>query len=152
MAVLGIIHRTVLGLGPEHFREYFKRDAASKNPAGRETVRRHDVQLRSYRTGRCLNILGNSIIGAIDIYNLLPASVVAADNVSTFQKRLQANLVIAANGNDAKWKELYSPRLPLYNHPLRKAIATEVHVNAGNGNGNVTIVTNCVNGWLAFGQ
>ena len=115
-------------------------------------MRRHDVQLRSYRTGRFLDILGNSILGAIDIYNLLRASVVAAENVLAFQKRLQANLVIAANGNDAKWKELYSPRLPLYNHPLRKAIATEVHVNAGKGNGNVTIATNCVNGWLAFGQ
>ena len=120
MAVLGIIHRTVLGLGPKHFQEYFRLDGASRNPGGRENVRRHDVQLRSYRTGRYLDILGCSILGAIDIYNLLPASVVAAENVSVFQKRLQANLVMAAKGNEFGWKDLYSPRLPLYNGVVSK--------------------------------
>ena len=115
-------------------------------------MRRHDVQLRSYRTGRYLDILGCSILGEIDIYNLLPASVVAAENVSVFQKRLQANLVMAAKGNEFGWKDLYSPRLPLYNHPLRKAIACEMLANVGHDTGIGTIATNCVKGWLAFGQ
>ena len=42
MALLGVIHRTVLGLGPEQFSEYFTLDVESRHLDGKECYRRHN--------------------------------------------------------------------------------------------------------------
>jgi len=41
MAMLGVIHRAVLGKGPEQVRKYFARSDAPKHPEGRQALRRH---------------------------------------------------------------------------------------------------------------
>ena len=154
MALLGLIHRTVLGLGPNQFQRFFRLDENRRNPEGRESERRHSLQLITHRTGKYLKLLGDSILGLVDVYNLLPAYVVAAGDVSNFQKRLQGNMVDAARRGLLNWQELYSPRLAMYMHPLRKRMParnTNV-VGTTPGTARVSGTNRCVNGWLRFAQ
>ena len=81
MAMLGLIHRTVIGEGPDQFKKYFVRESESRHPDGRENQRRHDKQLISYRKGKFLDIMATSALGLIDVYNLLPQATVDADTV-----------------------------------------------------------------------
>ena len=76
MALLGLIHRTVIGLGPKQFQEFFKLEEVVSHPNGRESERKHKKQLVSHRQGHYLEILGHSIFGLVDVYNLLPPYVV----------------------------------------------------------------------------
>ena len=89
MAMLGLIHRSVIGSGPDHFRNHFRRATPSARPHGREAVRNHTRQLLTYRNGKFLEILTHSVLGLIDIYNLLPEYVVMSHTVKIFQHRLQ---------------------------------------------------------------
>ena len=52
MALLGLIHRTVLGYGPKQFQTFFKLDATARHPEGRECDRRHNRQLQTRQTGK----------------------------------------------------------------------------------------------------
>ena len=68
--MLGLIHRAVLGLGPDHFRKYIVRADAPLHPEGRNMTSRHNLQLRTYRVGKFLDLMEHSVFGLIDIYNL----------------------------------------------------------------------------------
>ena len=86
----------------------------------------------------------------MDVYNLLPADIVAADTVSIFQKRLHVHMI--AGREKPGWQHMYSPRLAIYAHPLRASVRSgETYVTEKTGD-----VRNhgaaCVRGWLAFGQ
>ena len=119
---------------------------------GREHSKRHRLQLKTHRIGKFLDVLGHSILGLVDVYNLLLADIVQADDVSTFQRRLQEKMIDAAKNGAPQWQQLYSPRFAIYAHPLRGGL------HAANGNSVIeTIVQDsnakkCVKGWLAFGQ
>ena len=67
MAMLELIHRSVIGSGPEHFRKFFKRIETPRNPGGRENMRRHKMQLETFRKGNFLELLAHSVLGLIDI-------------------------------------------------------------------------------------
>ena len=154
MAILGLIHRTVLGLGPNQFTNYFKLASPTNHPDGRESERRHNRQLTTMRTGKFLDILANSALGVIDVYNLLPQKIVDADSVTTFQKRLQLALVEDAKCERPGWRDMYSPRRQIFAHPLRDAMAKGVvnELLVTNGRSAKTVQTStCVGGWLAFG-
>ena len=75
--MLGVIHRAVIGKGPAHFRKHFV--VASKplrkviDPRG---SMRHPLVKRS-------------ILGLVAVYNMLPANVVALNDISEFQRALQ---------------------------------------------------------------
>ena len=120
MGMLGVIHRSVLGEGPQQFSKYFVRQSLSVRPGGREAARKHDRQLVSQRVGKFLDVLSHSVLGLVDVYNLLPQHVVNAPTVSNFQKRLQTLLMEMASTGEAGWKQLYCPRKTLWNNPLRK--------------------------------
>ena len=151
MALLGLIHRTVLGHGPEQFKKFI-RPARTCNHMGRESERRHNRQLETHRVGKYMEIVGNSMLGLIDVYNLLPSQIVAMETVQKFQGQLQIQLIEAAKRNEPNWRDLYSPRLAIYAHPLRK------HVRPGNEKEAVLATTNvnekakCISGWLSFAQ
>ena len=108
------------GAGPDQFREYFK-PAKTRIHRGREADRRHDRQLETHRKGKYLEILGNSILGLVDVYNLLPADIVKGDSVPKFQTGLQDYLKQAAMKGTDGWQKTFSPRLAIYAHPLRNA-------------------------------
>ena len=78
VAMLGLIHRTVLGLGPTHFKKFFVLAEASRNPDGRICMRGHNWQLQSYRVGRFLDAIAHLLLEAIVYYNLLLEYIVAA--------------------------------------------------------------------------
>ena len=117
--MLGVIHRAVLGDGPDQFRKFFTLRGGNLHPEGRECVKRHSFQLQTFRRGHFLELVSNSILGLVDIYNLLPAGVVAATTVRNFQQRLQGMLKVCASEGHADWERLFSPRSTLYNHRLR---------------------------------
>ena len=58
MAMLGVLHRTVLGRGPRHFKELFKLDTAGRLVDPRSTIGGEMVK--------------RSALGLVAIYNLLP--------------------------------------------------------------------------------
>jgi len=156
IAMLGVIHRTVLGLGPEHFRKFFVPAERSTNPSGRANLRRHNMQLRSYRRGAFLEIMSHSLLGAIDVYNLLPQYVVAVEDVKTFQNRLQQMLKAAATNQMRGWPTLLSNRLILFQYPLREFGGFEGFGGVTNGyseHAMMDMPTNaCITNWLEFGQ
>ena len=85
MAMLGVIHRSVLGKGPPHFKEFFKRADVNSAP------RRHRFHLIDVRgTAPTSNLIVRSAFGLIGVYNLLPERVVSARSVKIFQHNLQA--------------------------------------------------------------
>ena len=120
IGMLGVIHRAVLEEGPSQFAKYFIRKTFSTRPLGREANRRHDKQLMTHRTGKFLDITSHSLLGLVDIYNLLPQYTVNATTVSDFQKRLQKMMMELASNNAPGWKDIYSPRNTLWNNRLRQ--------------------------------
>jgi hypothetical protein len=80
MAMLGLIHRTVLGLGPSHFGTFFHVDPFS----ARLHRRRHDKHLVDHTDGRHLCILARSALGLVSVYNLLPQGAVNCKSVFLF--------------------------------------------------------------------
>ena len=125
IAMLGVIHRTVLGRGPEHFQCFFKADANAK----REGQGKHRLQLLPLPNdvsdfmlpgSQPANYIQNSMFGLIAIYNLLPAQIVEASPcVPSFQKALQELVMFRANAGYNDWENTLSPRVSLYKHPLR---------------------------------
>ena len=119
MAILAIIHRSVLGLGPGQFGKYFVANTSGRGSM-RLNERRHNKQLISLRIGKYLDMFKNSLCGAIDIYNMLPQYVVEAGTVSIFQHRLQELLKTQIECTTCEWEFLYSPRKPIWNNHLKR--------------------------------
>ena len=118
--MLGIIHRSVLGLGPDQFNKYFIMNESPTHPQGRDCLRRHTKQLLSHRNGNFLESLRHSLLGLIDIYNLLPQYAVEADTVHIFQRRLQEILCSEGKNDIPNWQHTFSPRNSLWDNRLRK--------------------------------
>ena len=125
IAMLGLIHRTVLGRGPDHFRLIFKADVRARMGG----VGKHGLQLLplpDHYSDFCLpgsspaQYIQNSAHGLVKVYNLLPASIVESSAcVPSFQKALQALVQDRANDGCSNWELTLSPRIPMYRHPLR---------------------------------
>ena len=102
--MLGLLHRTILGKGPSHFKEFFRVGA--------------DGKLVTTSIRRMGPLAKRSALGFIPIYNLLPGWITSAKSVSLFQSRLQMELKMRAEASLPEWPQTYSPRMPLDNHPL----------------------------------
>ena len=119
MAMLGLIHRTVLGRGPPHFNKFFKPSTRLVHRQGtRSQTARHSKQLEDVRTGTFLEITRRFAFGLIAVYNILPQQIVDAENVSDFQSALQTLLKSRAMTGRIDWRSTFSPRMPMYRHPL----------------------------------
>ena len=78
---------------------------------------------------------GKSILGLVDIYNMLPQEFVDTDDVRTFQARLQG--MLKDRVGKTNWETLFSPRHPLHAHPLASllnGVTTIAAVEGNNGN------------------
>jgi len=106
IAMLGLIHRTVLSKGPEQFTVFFRRDPD------------HPAKLVDPRRDSKSPLIKRSALGLVAIYNLLPHSVVSAKCVSAFQKRLQQIIASLAVTNPPQWADALSPCLPLTQHAV----------------------------------
>ena len=109
MAALGVIHRTVLGLGPQHFKQWFYFDTMERRHSTR-LGRRHGRQLADpyWQYGR--EYLNRSLVGYVSVYNLLPERIVSATKVKDFQTLLQDMVKDVAASGDTSWRTLYSTR------------------------------------------
>ena len=118
IGMLGVIHRSVIAEGPRQFSKYFVRDHQCTHPNGRKANRTHDKQLQTHRRGRFLDVMSHSLLGLVDIYNMLPQYTVEAPTVSEFQKRLQLMAMEMASSDEPGWPGVYSPRNALWNNKL----------------------------------
>ena len=119
MAMLGVIHRAVLGLGPKQLNKFFQVQVPQPLPScTRRAGRRHGKQLVEFRSVDQLCILGRSALGLVAVYNLLPADVVALGSVQSFQAVLQGMLRVSASSGVDGWERLFSPRECMHRHPL----------------------------------
>ena len=126
IAILGLIHRTVLGKGPSHFCKFFRADEKAREDGGG----RHRMQLVEYTGGhwsdfmypnsRPADYVKHSMLGLITVYNRLPRNVVEESfNVASFQTALQHMVLETANAGVHNWQTLLSPRIPWHRHLLR---------------------------------
>ena len=114
MAILGVIHRSALGLGPHCFSRFFRLSSGLPPPRGPRRHGRHmDVPVGFSAPDYVLH----SALGVVRIYNLLPDYVISANSVKEFQSRLQLLLRERA-GHCEDWPVTFSARLPLAFHPL----------------------------------
>ena len=102
IAGLGIIHRTILGRGPPHFRKwFFSSKKALHAYSTRLQTSRHNKQIHDYLDGGHNELLRRSLLGLPRVYNSLPQSVVNATTVKAFQKKLtQLVRDTLVDGND----------------------------------------------------
>jgi hypothetical protein len=114
IAMLGLIHRTVLKKGPLHFRDHFVREA-SPPPGVRRHHSRHVVDPRLTCHGRAI---ARSALGLVAVYNQLPPYVAMLGDVSTFQTALQRIVKARAIEGHSDWAQSLCPRLPLASHPI----------------------------------
>ena len=110
IAMLGVIHRSVLGRGPDHFNKFFV--------LGPSVVSKHRRQLLDPRRELRHPLIKRSILGLVAIYNLLPDSIVEAKTVSAFQSGLQHLCTERAKAGCEDWHNTLSPREPIDTHPL----------------------------------
>ena len=85
LAMLGLIHRTVLGKGTEHFQKWFFRETRPvHNFATKYQRKKHNKQLRDYLDGTHSELLRRSAFGCTSTYNTLPQHAVNAGSVRDF--------------------------------------------------------------------
>ena len=119
VAMLGILHRAALKKGPPQFWQFFKPDNTAVLHWTRTASRRHGRHLVETRRGRFLEVLRRSALGQVAVYNLLPHEVVAESIVKQFQRKLRTLLEERASSGAENWQATFSPREPLWRHPLR---------------------------------
>ena len=125
LAMLGLIHRTVIGRGPKHFKQFFVREPVAHA--------RHSLSIKEYtgdatdfvpwNPGGARDYIERSALGLARIYNLIPARFVEeANTVQLFQASLQNMAKQAAESGLTNWRELFSPRIASLHHPLRQSV------------------------------
>ena len=129
IAMLGLIHRSVLGRGPTHFKQFFKLDAAvAGDRNGRHRLQLIELSDRhwsdfAFPNSRPPDYTKNYVLGLVSIYNRLPPDIVeSSGSVSVFQGALQDLLCTAAQANAPGWEHIFSPRVLWHWHPLRAFI------------------------------
>ena len=120
IAMLGIIHRCVLGQGPPHFKQFVQPVAAgNRMHETRRSRRLHSLQVHSFIDGHQKELAKRSLLGMLDVYNLLPASIVEqCSSVSAFQSGLQRMALECALFGFEEWEHMFSSRHYLHVHPL----------------------------------
>ena len=86
MAMLGMIHRSVLGKGPPQLERFFRQNVAIPVRKSSRKRRRHTMQLEEWVDGHQLDIVKRSPLGSVSVYNMLPAQVVDAWTVPICSK------------------------------------------------------------------
>ena len=106
IAMLGLIHRAVLGKGPPHFQKHF--------PLASRSLRK----IVEPRTFLRHPIIKRSVFGLVAVYNFLPSPVVACGSVHEFQRALQHMVTARAKACCGDWEDTLNPRIPVSRHPL----------------------------------
>ena len=113
MAILGFLHRVVLGkvsaqialLFPRTERQE-RRDFIGHRVRGFEA--RHDKQLHDRISTSSTDQFKRSIFGMIPCYNALPQEFVDISSIKAFQKKLQTSLIHQARSGHISWQDVFS--------------------------------------------
>ena len=97
IAMLGLIHRTILGKGPIQFSAFF------------QCEEQYNRKLIDPRKACKCPLVTRSALGLVAIYNMLPYSVTGENSVSSFQKRLQGIVLSSASAGHPQWVQVFSP-------------------------------------------
>ena len=114
MAMLGVLHKVVLGLAPPQLAAFFPLLGNVAEPSGRQRLRGwaplHSKQLGTHCGIRSSNIMKRSLFGLVWCYNQLPQCVVDASTVKNFQRGLQEALKVYASSGKAPgtWQNLFT--------------------------------------------
>ena len=118
VSMLGVIHRSVLGLGPKHFKDWFVIQPILHRRSQR-LARNTICPIAEVPSASNLRIGRHSIFGMIRIYNQLPNSVVTIRSVSGFQRALADIMRNCAKSGAIGWPHLYSTRCDFSTSLLR---------------------------------
>ena len=111
IALLGLIHRTVLDEGVPHFAKWFFPCVRRRHLyRTRLADSKHSRQLHDWIDGEHSELLRRSPLGLPRVYNCLPQSVVDAKTVCNFQEKLKELVQKAADREESDWNLLLSPR------------------------------------------
>ena len=105
MAMLGVLHRAVLGKGPRHFEELFQLDTAGRLVDPRSTIGGEMVK--------------RSALGLVAIYNMILGRCKKTCQAKDFQQGLQTLVKERAKDGCDDWAGVCSPRIFLQRHPLQ---------------------------------
>jgi hypothetical protein len=95
MAMLGLIHRTIIGRGPSHLKEQFRRESSGNLFDPKKTIGGE--------------LLKRSALGLVAIYNLLPEMSKRHKTVKLLQGSLQQILKERASEGCKDWWNTFSP-------------------------------------------
>ena len=111
IAALGLIHRTVLGRGPSHFKQwFFPTRKVQHSYYTRTQSNLHSKQLHDYLDGNHNELVRRSLLGLPKVYNRLPQSVVNAKSVSSFQTQLQHVVKEQLKKGKERWEQCLNLR------------------------------------------
>ena len=112
IAMLGVLHKIVLGKAPEPLAALFPVLGSVPEPFGRQRTRywmpKHDKQLFSEVGIRATDVMRKSLFGLVHMYNSLPQKLVDSPTPRIFQGRLQAALKRYASTGAEDWPRLLS--------------------------------------------
>ena len=122
IAILGLIHRSVIGQGPPMFARFFRLSPPSSSAPLRSSRSRssplHSRQLCDPCNASAPDYVFRSPLGGVRLYNILPEAIVRQPTVHEFQSTLQSFLCSRVHAGDDQWKSLLSWRQPFAFHPV----------------------------------
>ena len=104
MAMLGVLHRRVIGKGPPHFKDHFILEPCRRLNDPRATLKGP--------------LVVRSLWGLVGIYNLLPGRFRETETLKDFQGQLQELVKQRMADGCADWDETFSQRIAAKKHPL----------------------------------
>ena len=112
IAMLGVLHKVVLGIAPKQISDLFPILGVVDEPFLRQRVRHfrplHDKQISTQADFMSTDLMQRSLFGLVRCYNQLPQSVVESKSVRAFQGLLQFGLKSMASSNRDSWQTLFS--------------------------------------------
>ena len=106
--MLGLIHKCQLGIAPICLSRFSPKARSTLYHFNKNVALVHDHQIQCHVTPCCLAIVRRSVFALVRVYNRIPPDVVAAKNVSLFQRKLQAMLKSSVSSDVLNWHELFN--------------------------------------------
>ena len=116
IAMLGMIHRTVLGQCPAQFKRLLFREDVTDRRSAR--FHRHHHQIHEWNTGRQLEIASRSALGWASVCNIVPQEAVDSRSVKLFQGFVQGFVRYLAERGGHRWGHCIATRRPMHARPL----------------------------------
>ena len=104
IAMLGVVLRAVLKKRPPQSHGFIVRAEQQRTTRSSDW---HSLQLKTYRDGEHLEVLKRSVLGLVEVFNVLPTAVVeGSQKVRSFQAQLQELTLTASRDGVEDWKIL----------------------------------------------